>query len=321
MKATQENDYRHSPKSSRVALARFAEVVFPLLLFVLALVPRIDYLVARSTTWHARAGRFIEAVLSGDWENTLLAPHPGVTTMWLAGIANRAGRLIIPDFERLPLDQQMTVELVPLAVVISLAIVLAYFLLARIFGRLAAAVVALLLALDPFHISISKTLHVDALMGVFVMISALLILVYIRARRAGPQALHPVLSGIFAGLALLSKTPALFLIPFFLLCLATWKLSDLVAIESGPKLILCRKGRLVRIGKRVGRPAFCFGQERLPSPSLPSGLRCGCSPPSPWPIPLAKRCDSLPRPIQALSSSWDRQRKRIPGLCFIRSCC
>lgn len=250
MKATQENDHRHSPESSRGALARFAEVVFPILLFVLAFVPRIDYLVARSTTWHARAGRFIEAVLSGDWENTLLAPHPGVTTMWLAGIANRAGRLIIPDFERLPLDQQMTVELVPLAVIISLAIVLAYFLLARIFGRLAAAVVTLLLALDPFHISISKTLHVDALMGVFVMISALLVLVYIRPGGHGRKR-YILLSGFFAGLALLSKTPALFLIPFFLLCLATWKLSDLVAIESGPKISFAEKGVWYKTAKEL----------------------------------------------------------------------
>jgi hypothetical protein len=224
-----------------INIRRGVKVVFPLLLFVVAFVPRIDYLVARSTIWHVRAGRFIEAVLSGDWESTLLAPHPGVTTMWLAGIANLAGRQIIPDFGGLPLDQRMTVELFPLALVISLAIVLTYFLLARIFGRLPAAVVTLLLALDPFHISISKTLHVDAIMGVFLMISALLILVYIGPTGHGHKR-YIVASGIFAGLALLSKTPALFLIPFFLLCLAAWKLGEVVEIEGGAKLSFAEKG-------------------------------------------------------------------------------
>lgn len=231
----------HPEENSRVTLAKVAELTFPLLLFVLAFVPRIHYLVARSTTWHARAGLFIEAVLSGDWESTLLAPHPGVTTMWLAGLANLVAGLVNPDFNGLPLDQMMTVELVPLAVVISLSIVLAYFLLARIFGRLAAAFIALLLALDPFHISISKTLHVDALMAVFLMISALLILVYIRPG-GNRRRRFIVLSGFFAGLALLSKTPALFLMPFFLLCLAIWKLGELVSIERGPKLSFAARG-------------------------------------------------------------------------------
>jgi len=183
--------------------------------------------VARSTTWHFRALEFIQAVSKGDWAATLLASHPGVTTMWLAGIANWLGSAFIPGFDRQPLHQQMAVELLPLALVISLAIVLAYFLLSRIFDRHVAAVSTLLLALDPFHIFISKTLHLDALMSVFVMLSALWMLVYVG--QAGQNRwCYMVLSGILAGLALLSKTPSLFLVPYLLFCLGAWKLSELL---------------------------------------------------------------------------------------------
>jgi len=192
--------------------------LFPFILFLLAFLPRAIYPVARSTTWHFRTLEFIQAVSERDWGATLLAPHPGVTTMWLAGIANRLGNALIPDLNRQLLHQQMAVELLPLALVVSLAIVLAYVLLSRIFDRQVGCAVSLLLALDPFHIYISKTLHVDAPMSVFVMISALWMLLYVgKEGRNGWR--YMAMSGIFAGLALLSKTPSLFLVPYLVLCL------------------------------------------------------------------------------------------------------
>jgi len=224
---TTKGDGAEIPRRFRAVIARGMKISFPLILFLLAFLPRAIYSVARSTLWHPRAHQFIQAVLKRNWGATLLAPHPGVTTMWLAGIANELGSAFIPDFDQQLLHQQMAVELLPLALVISLAIVLAYFLLSRVFNRQVASVASLLLALDPFHIHISKTLHVDALMSVFVMISALWVLVYIGQ---GKQNRWPylVLSGVFAGLALLSKISALFLVPYLLLCLGAWKLSEVL---------------------------------------------------------------------------------------------
>jgi len=213
------------------ALASVIEIFFPLVLFLLTFLPRAIYPVARSENWHRRAIQFFETVSQGDWGATLIAPHPGVTTMWLAGIANWLGGVFIPGFDRQLMHQQIAVELLPLVLVISLTIVLAYFLLSRIFDRQVAAVSTLLLALDPFHIFISKTLHVDALMSVFAMSSALWMLVAV----AQAQQYHRrniLLSGIFAGLALLSKTPSLFLVPYLLLCLGVWKLNELLQVRS-----------------------------------------------------------------------------------------
>jgi hypothetical protein len=208
--------------------------LFPLFLFIIALLPRAFDLVARSTVWHGRARSFINAILNANWERTLQVEHPGVTTMWLAGIAYRMGKFINPDFDNLPLNERMAFELVPLVLVISLAIVLIYFLLTRIFDRQVAAVVALMLALDPYHITISKTLHVDALMSIFLMISALYIYLYISPSGAQRRR-YLLLSGFFAGLALLSKTPAIFILPFFFLSLAAWKLS--ISMANGRPLV------------------------------------------------------------------------------------
>jgi 4-amino-4-deoxy-L-arabinose transferase-like glycosyltransferase len=215
-------------RDTRLTLVRALEKIFPVFLFLLAFLPRALHLVARSTTWHKRAIVFIQAILNGDWGLTMQAPHPGVATMWLSGIAYQIGKAFDPDYDNLPLQQQMAVELIPLVIVIALAIVLAYFLLARIFDRLVAAVIALLLALDPYHITNSKTLHVDGLMAVFMLLSALFIFLYmtpvgLQRRR------YLLLSGFFAGLALLSKTPALFMLPFLLLSLGAWKLTEVLA--------------------------------------------------------------------------------------------
>jgi len=167
--------------------------------------------------------------------------------MWLAGIARQLGQVFIPGFEKQLLSRQIAVELLPLALIISLAIVLAYFLLRRIFDRQVAGTAALLLALDPFHISISKTLHVDALMSVFAMISALWLLTYIKA--GGKSRI--VLSGIFSGLALLSKTSSLFLFPYLLLCLGVWKLSEWQAARRGEETPFSRWRDWLRAGGEI----------------------------------------------------------------------
>ncbi|MCP4360841.1 MAG: glycosyltransferase family 39 protein [Chloroflexi bacterium] len=194
--------------------------IFSIFLFIISFVPRALYPVARSTVWHERGLIFADALTSGHFAEMIQSAHPGVMTMWLVTLAQGVGRFFNPDYDKQPFVNQMQIEIIPLALVISLAIVLTFFLLRRLFNWPVAGVATLLLALDPFHLSISKTLHLDALMSVFVMISALYILLYIRQTRRHDL----LLSGLFAGLALLTKTPSLFLAPFLLLCLGIWQL-------------------------------------------------------------------------------------------------
>jgi len=201
---------------------------FPLLLFCVSLLPRAITFTGRSDMWHHRSVAFAKAILEGDWSATLLAPHPGVTTMWLGSLGHWFGKVFITDFDQI--QQQMTVEIIPFAVVISLLILLAYYLLSRIFDRQIAAVATLLLALDPFHISLSKTLHVDALVSIFALISALyMFMIFVESRSGSRPWRYIILSGIFAGLSILTKASAYFLLPYFLLCLIVWQGTILIA--------------------------------------------------------------------------------------------
>ena len=200
---------------ARLAASRFAVP----LLFIAAFLPRVVGFVGSTSIWQARAKAFMEALATRDWAATLQAPHPGVTTMWLAGLGRQAGLILWSDFDTLPLAQQSAIELIPIALVISLGIVLAFYLVAQVFDRQVALVAALLIALDPYHISLSKAVHVDALVSIFSMLSALYLWAFIQ-----DQSWHRVLlSGVFAGLGLLTKTPAIFLIPYFFLCLLVWQ--------------------------------------------------------------------------------------------------
>jgi hypothetical protein len=206
-------------------LKSFVSYVFPIALFVIALLPRAIQPVSRPVVWYLRSAHFIDAVLAGDWANTIYSEHPGVALMWPVAIGLKlywassgvtpAAQSVPPDFEPIkffgpvPVDE-IAAALLPLALLISLGIVGAYFLLRRLFGARVAAVAALLLALDPYYLAQSKILHLDGWMATLMLLSALALLLYGRVRRAR----WLILSAALGGLALLTKPTALFLVPF-----------------------------------------------------------------------------------------------------------
>ncbi len=217
------------PAWSRVA-RRASGYLAPAGVFLAALLPRLLGFVGSTTVWQTRARAFMEAIARGDWASTFQAPHPGVTTMWLAGLARAASLVLSPGFDDLSLVRRSEIELIPIALVVSLGIALAYSLLASVFDRQVATVAALLLALDPYHISLSKAVHVDALVSVFALLSALYLWVFIKERRWR----QVLFSGVFAALALLTKTPAVFLVPYALLCVLVWQARDCLAARRDP---------------------------------------------------------------------------------------
>jgi hypothetical protein len=190
------------------------------LIFLLAFLPRAMYPVSWPMQWYSRAVRFGDALLAQDWAETYQRYHPGVITMWLSGIGLKlfawqqglsSDQLLgIAPTKPGTLNDAVAAGVVPLAFVIALCIALTYPLLLRIVGRKVAFAGSCLLALDPFHITYSKVLHVDGLLATFMLVSVLFLLSYLhRARR-----LDLILSGVLAGLAFLSKSPSLFLVPY-----------------------------------------------------------------------------------------------------------
>ncbi|MBN1814121.1 MAG: glycosyltransferase family 39 protein [Anaerolineae bacterium] len=193
------------------------------IIFVLALVPRVIYPVARFMEWYPRSVRFWEALAEGNLEDTYQRYHPGVTTMWIAGFGQRAYALARgwstqellapPDGPLGPQSPPAHAAVVALSLVVSGCIVLIYVLLHRLIGQWAAFAAGFLLALDPFFITHSKIIHLDALMSSFMLLSALLLVSFLRDNKT----IWLVASGAFAGLAFLTKSSSGFLAPFTVL--------------------------------------------------------------------------------------------------------
>jgi 4-amino-4-deoxy-L-arabinose transferase-like glycosyltransferase len=199
-----------------------------LLIGLAALLPRVLALGLFITDdeanfWLTRSDIFLKAIRSGDLAATAITAHPGVTTMWLgaAGIVLRRalldwGILHSDAFPIVLATMRLPAVLVHVAVVL-----LGYRLLRRMFPPasypLLALLAALLWAADPFVIGYSKLLHTDALAGSFMTLSILAACLAFHHDRRNPDGWKGLrwlaLSGVAAGLAFLSKSPALVLAP------------------------------------------------------------------------------------------------------------
>jgi hypothetical protein len=202
-----------------------------LLAFGLRLAPLNRYVTPDEPGWVYRAIRFTEAFVARDWAGTAVAGHPGVTTTWLGALSVKATQLLAPTesaahlewIRRLAwLDPEngeafghlsyfLPCGRVAVALTTTLGLATLGPLLARPFGRRTALLVTGLLAFDPFLVGHSGLLHTDGLVTTFVMLALAAALdgLY-EPDRVGWWGL----SGVFAGLAILTKTPAIVLLPF-----------------------------------------------------------------------------------------------------------
>jgi hypothetical protein len=203
-------------------------LVISAFLFTVGFLPRVLALSAFLTPdefrWVSRSRDFLAGLLTGNWAATLQTGHPGVTTMWTGSLgilyrywvrpSSAPGNLL--DFVRhvseypLPMSYVAPVRF-PTVILTSAAIVGFFWLAARFFGRRTALVAACLVALDPFYLGLSRVLHHDALATTFMTLSLLPMIGYWLHgwRRRWLWA-----SGVMAGLAFLSKSSALLLMPF-----------------------------------------------------------------------------------------------------------
>jgi 4-amino-4-deoxy-L-arabinose transferase-like glycosyltransferase len=201
------------------------------LLALIALVPRALNLGSFVTVdeiafWIPRADAFLRAVQAGDFPATAISTHPGVTTMWLgsAGVLLRRALLAAGLLHDDSFATVLALYRLPVALAHTAAILAGYAMLRRMLPALVAALAALLWAADPFVIAYSRVLHVDGLAGTFIMLSLLAACVY---WFHDPRSRFLIISAISAGLAILSKSPALVLLPLVgLIALASYARAD-----------------------------------------------------------------------------------------------
>ncbi|MEW5956345.1 MAG: glycosyltransferase family 39 protein [Chloroflexota bacterium] len=164
---------------------------------------------------------------------TLQIGYPGVTTMWAGSLgllvyywqtARLTGLDLLTFLQTLPLSRLDPALIpparLPLAVAGALFVLLFYLLLRRLWAEPVAWLAALIFALQPYPIALSRVLHHDALTAAFMGLSALALTGYwLRGWRRS----WLIGSGILAGLALLSKQVSWFMPPF-VAALAAWTL-------------------------------------------------------------------------------------------------
>src|SRR5688572_26296690 len=120
--------------------------------------------------WVDRSERFVDAVLEADLGGAAVSGHPGVTTSWVAGLAQRT----LPDDASLR-ERYTRARLG--VVVASVLLLLAVWMLARpLVGDAAAAAGGFVLALDPFLIAHGRVLQLDGIESLAMLGSVLALL-------------------------------------------------------------------------------------------------------------------------------------------------
>ncbi|MBU0535005.1 glycosyltransferase family 39 protein [Patescibacteria group bacterium] len=169
--------------------------------------------------WKARTYDFGNGFFTLKFDQTLQTYHPGVTLMWLGGFGIKFYNLYsdIVNHSDPALNSMVTVfqlDLWQKIFIVSgqaVAFGFAFYVLRKLFGLKYAIVTFILLNFEPFYLALTRVIHLEGLESTFMLVSILWFYYYLADKKLIRRA---VISGIFAGLAILTKTSALFLLPF-----------------------------------------------------------------------------------------------------------
>lgn len=166
--------------------------------------------------WLVRSMDFMTAVQNGESSETLIAHHPGVMTMWIAGIRVFYTKLQSDSLDRAQWLINLTRARWYIGIFVWVGIGIACLLVYRLFGRWVAFISFACLTFSPLFLAQTRRVHTDALTTVFILLTVLFLLLHCENR----QRVHYLLfSGITFGLAVLSKSYALILLAWVPLCL------------------------------------------------------------------------------------------------------
>ncbi len=222
-----------SPKGQTASHLPWRQIVLVLVLTLIIWLPRgfeLDrYVTTDEVAWLVRSANFYYALGQKDYAATYIKEHPGVVTMW-AGTA--AYVLDFPEYRGFgqgyfeadkywmfedfitsygidPHDLLVTTRLI--IVTINTLLIAAAFVFARLlFGAFPALIGFLLIAFDPFHVSVTRLAHLDGPVSSFLFLSLLAFLAYLYC---GRRLFYLLISAIAGGLAVLAKLPGLIIAP------------------------------------------------------------------------------------------------------------
>lgn len=189
-------------------------IVVGILIAILAFAIRLPglgaILTADEPQWVFRAQSFMTALKRGDTGATFQGTHPGVVPMILIGMGIEARAFVTGERLESPnVGSFRGAAKLPIAIAVSAGIGLAAAFAVRLWNAGTGLGIGVLLALEPFFVGHSQLAHVDALLAILMLLTVLSALWYTRTSKRRIL----ILSGFLGGLALLTKLPAVLLIP------------------------------------------------------------------------------------------------------------
>src|SRR3990170_6221097 len=217
-------------KRSRAKSWRWWDVLALIIIILATWLPRglaLDrFVTPDEPLWLTRSANFYYALAQRDFASTYQREHPGVTIMW-AGTLGFLSRFpeyrgsglgqIEPDQFHYHMENLAKVPPIELLaagrtfVILghTLVLALAYLYARRLLGPLPAFFAFLLIAFDPFHLALTRLLHLDGLLGNLMLLSLLAFLRFLLERKY----IDLLVSGAAAGFSVLTKSPGVFIAP------------------------------------------------------------------------------------------------------------
>lgn len=167
-----------------------------------------------------RIPKFWNNFFDGEWHKTRISDKPGITVALISGI----GKFWVgaSDYEKIQVQGEVTgpVEIIkkinislrlPILLFNALSLIAIFFLLKKILGRFNASMSIIFIGLSPILLGLSRIINPDSLFWIFSSLSVLSYLIFLK----NSEKKYLFLTGIFLGLATLTKYVANFFFVFY----------------------------------------------------------------------------------------------------------
>lgn len=190
------------------------------LIFVFSRTPDLGHDIFNTDVWKwkARTYDFGTGVFTLNFEKTIQKYHPGVTLMWLGSIGVKIYNFYYQEMLHMsPPNNDLsaifllhTIQKLVIVIFIGLIAAFIFHPLKELFGKKYAFITMLLLIFEPFYIALTRVMHLEGIMSTLMIASFVWLYFYFRRHKSR----YLILSAVFAAAAFLTKTSAIFLVPF-----------------------------------------------------------------------------------------------------------
>jgi hypothetical protein len=206
---------------------KFKYELLILLFFVFSHLPYLGHDTFNTDVWKwkVRSYDFSTGIFTLDFAKTLQKYHPGVPLMWAGTFGIKVANLIADFSPGLSVLDNLfilhTIQKMFVVLALALSLGLGFYVLRTLFGLDVAIFSSLFLILEPFYMALTREFHLEGLLSTFMLVSILWLYYYLMQKKSFAL----VISAIFTGLAILTKSSGVFLVLFaglnFLLQLKT----------------------------------------------------------------------------------------------------